>query len=356
MSRIVIGTPHRTAWPAPWAGVAMVLLVLGSMLVSSPAASGNSNRLQLPPAGRCRTVTPTPGAASSVPLAVTKASSGAAIALVSACINGTGPFPLVLDTGASVSIVDTQVVRALHLASAGAATKVVGVNCAGTARPVRIKEWSIGSVRLTGQTVESTAIPNFGLHRAPAGLLGSDILSRFGAVRIDYQGQKLLLPGPEGAETGKPGLVKGPTTIPTPPDLLVGYPSPVTVPIDIASGLTGGVLALAPVQFGTSAQRLTFAVDTGSADSSVATSAASLLNLPVTHSSAPVSGATCTSVEKLVTSGPWSLNGTPLQPQDLVRTDTPTKASTLVSGTLGSNQLSQFGSVVLDYAGARLLI
>ena len=37
----------------------------------------------------------------------------------------------------------------------------------------------------------------------PVGLLGSDVLSRFGGIRIDFAAGALVLPGPEGAPSGR---------------------------------------------------------------------------------------------------------------------------------------------------------
>jgi len=38
----------------------------------------------------------------------------------------------------------------------------------------------------------------FGTSNAPAGLLGSDVLSRFGSVRLDFRSQMLRVDGREG--------------------------------------------------------------------------------------------------------------------------------------------------------------
>ena len=44
----------------------------------------------------------------------------------------------------------------------------------------------------------------------PVGLLGSDVLSRFGAVRIDFAAGALVLPGPEGAPLAQSSPFTGP--------------------------------------------------------------------------------------------------------------------------------------------------
>jgi predicted aspartyl protease len=286
-----------------------------------------------------------------VPLAVNR-EKGQVIALVSVCIDGRGPFPLVLDSGATSSELDSQVVGAAKLPSAGKSTKVAGVSCTTAAHPVKVMNWSIGPIALQGQTVMSSSIPNFGLHQAPAGLLGSDVLSRFGAIRIDYQHQMLVLPGPEGPVATAVHVVRGPSSTPTPADLLAGYPAQTTVPMNVAYA-PHAVVAVAPVYF-SSPVEFTFIVDTGSSGSAIAMEAASSLRLSKLKKRQTVSGVACEASTPLVKSGKWSLAKTPLVAETLPTIKLPTALD--ISGLIGSNQLSRFGSIVLDYAGGRLLI
>ena len=51
----------------------------------------------------------------------------------------------------------------------------------------------------------------------PVGLLGSDVLSRFGAVRIDFAAQTLTFGGPQGPVlSNSDEEVRGPTGPPPP--------------------------------------------------------------------------------------------------------------------------------------------
>jgi predicted aspartyl protease len=332
----------------------LVLVGTGLLTVCGPLPSGASAHLHLPATkAGCSTTAPISGQAVSVPLAVTRA-KGQVIALVSVCIDGKGPFPLVLDSGATSSTVDAQVVHALHLPSAGKSTKASGASCTTTTKPVTVKKWSIGSVALQGQRIESTTIPNFGLHKAPAGLLGSDVLSRFGAVRIDYKDEKLILPGAEDPAISGEHVVAGASPPPTPSDLVAGYPALTTVSMDVVYA-QHQVVALVPVQF-SSAKKFVFIIDTGASSSAVSTTAASTLRLAKLKTRTEVSGVGCEASAAQVKSGRWSLSGVSLQEQTLTSITLPTTSSEGVSGLLGSNQLSHFGSVVLDYAGGRLLI
>ena len=48
------------------------------------------------------------------------------------------------------------------------------------------------------QQLTSATLPQIGGKGEPVGLLGSDVLARFGAVRIDFAAGDLVLPGPQG--------------------------------------------------------------------------------------------------------------------------------------------------------------
>jgi predicted aspartyl protease len=259
---------------------------------------------------------------------------------------------MVVDSGATSSELDSQVVRTLGLASAGKATKASGVSCTTTSRPVKITNWSIGSIALQGQTVGSNAIPKFGLHKAPVGLLGSDVLSRFGAIRIDYQQQKLVLPGPEGPVANGLHVVPGPSKTATPADLVAGYPAQTSIPIAVASG-GHQVIAITPVQFH-SPVKYAFMIDTGASGSAISNEAASSLKLPTLKRRVQVSGAACQQSTALVRSGTWSMSGTPLHAETLTSIKLPHANN--IFGLIGSDELSRFGSIVIDYAGGRLLV
>jgi predicted aspartyl protease len=342
------GAKVRRLKGAGW--IVVAIMVTSQFALAS--TSGGATPLTLPPtAGGCQTAAPVTGQAVSVPLAVSR-SKGQVIALVSVCINGRGPFPMVVDTGATSSELDSKVVQTLGLPSAGKATKASGVSCTTTSRPVKVTNWSIGSIALQGQTVGSNAIPKFGLHKAPVGLLGSDVLSRFGAVRIDYLQQKLVLPGPEGPVANGLHVVSGPSKMATPADLLAGYPAQTSIPIGVAS-IGHQVIAVTPVEFH-SPVKYTFMIDTGASGSAISNEAASSLKLPMLKRQVQVSGAACQQSTALVRSGKWSMSGTPLHAETLASINLPHANN--IFGLIGSDELSRFGSIVIDYAGGRLLV
>ena len=69
--------------------------------------------------------------------------------------------------------------------------KVTGVGCSETARKVRLGRWSIGGQRLPNIVATSSMIA--GANGKAFGLLGSDVLSHFGAIGLDYAHGQLTL-------------------------------------------------------------------------------------------------------------------------------------------------------------------
>jgi predicted aspartyl protease len=135
------------------------------------------------------------GEAVIVPLRVLKGQDGAALAFVPVTIEGQGPFAFVLDTGASNSLVDEDVARKLDLPLVGVAPKVRGVAGSAKAAQVQIQQWSIGDIELPPWTVISMEMKIHADGSAAVGLLGSDVLSQFDVVTVDYDRQKLILGG-----------------------------------------------------------------------------------------------------------------------------------------------------------------
>jgi predicted aspartyl protease len=129
-------------------------------------------------------------AAATVKLLILRARDGSTAALAPVVIHG-HTFPFLIDTGATRSVVDTALMKKLHLSRVGAPIRVSGVGCTSTARNVRLLHWRIGSQALPAIVVTSTRIAGANGHAF--GLLGSDVLSRFGAARIDYAHASLTL-------------------------------------------------------------------------------------------------------------------------------------------------------------------
>jgi predicted aspartyl protease len=157
------------------------LLTLATLLGTVGVLTGTNGVAASAP----RAQTPT-----TVPLIVLKTKDGQAAALVSVVIHGRA-FPFIVDTGATRTVVNLALARELHLKTIGPPIKVSGVGCVTPSRNVRLSDWSIGTQSLPAITAISVKIP-FSNGRG-FGLLGSDVLSRFGSVGIDYTRGELTL-------------------------------------------------------------------------------------------------------------------------------------------------------------------
>lgn len=122
-------------------------------------------------------------ATSSAPLVIRRLKDGEVFAFARVIVHGHA-FPFLIDTGSSQSLVDVALARQLHLKTVGRPIKVTGVGCSSTAHKVRLRNWSIGGQALPSIVAVSTVVA--GANGQAFGLLGSDVLSRFGSFAIDY--------------------------------------------------------------------------------------------------------------------------------------------------------------------------
>jgi predicted aspartyl protease len=122
-------------------------------------------------------------AQATVPLEILKAKDGETLALTVVVIHGRR-FPFLIDTGSSKTLVDDALAKTLHLKTVGKPVKVTGVGCSEGARKVRLGRWSIGGQTLP--TIVATSSVIAGANGQAFGLLGSDVLSHFGTISIDY--------------------------------------------------------------------------------------------------------------------------------------------------------------------------
>jgi hypothetical protein len=70
-----------------------------------------------------------------------------------------------------------------------------GITGGGRGQSVQVKNWRAGGVRLPADTISSFRLMT-GRGNGPAGLLGSDVLSRYGKIAVDYDKDLLLLDPP----------------------------------------------------------------------------------------------------------------------------------------------------------------
>jgi predicted aspartyl protease len=130
-------------------------------------------------------------AAQGIPLVIVHEQSGATAALVRVYIHG-HLVPMLIDTGATVTVINVTAARRLHLKAVGKPHRFCGVTGCALAHLVRVSNWNVGGV-VPLPTMAISSSPIAGLNAHPFGLLGSDVLSRFGSVTIDYANKQLIL-------------------------------------------------------------------------------------------------------------------------------------------------------------------
>lgn len=275
--------------------------------------------------------------------------SGALVA-VEVCVDHHGPYRFLVDTGSSVSVIAGPVASALGLHRAGPVLQAATALCPAKVTPVEVASWSFEGVPLHRQRLFSASLPALGGRRVD-GILGSDVLSRFGAVRIDYRSGHLTLAGTEAPAPGRAAVaVVSGGNRPTPSRLVekVRVRSPLTVITDV-----GSVVATVPVDL--HGLRASLVVDSGAAISAVTPGVAAARHLRRLSRRVRVRGVGCSATVGTVESGPWSIDGHPLPKQGLALL--PAGGAGLSGqGLLGSDVFRHYGAVVVDYRDARLLL
>lgn len=139
------------------------------------------------------------GGAEGAGVAFELAGPGEAAVLVPVHVDGEGPFQLVVDTGATLTCLDRELVERLDLPDARGQRGVgfgIGGDGGGRMRLVEVESLRVGDATaegLTACTVDLSAIRGAGI---PAeGLLGLDFLRSF-RVTFDFEARRLLLEPP----------------------------------------------------------------------------------------------------------------------------------------------------------------
>jgi hypothetical protein len=209
----------------------------------------------------------------------------------------------------------------------------------------------VAGLPLQPQTVSVAKLPHIGGPGQPDGLIGSDVWSRFGAIRLDLRHQDVVVAGPEGPPPTKERLIKTPSHAPLPPSLVHGAPMIVApMSVDVS---TAGTLIFVTVAFGSHGGN-DFTPDTGASTSLVDTSVAKSAGLAKVAARERQNTACSVVTLGEVASGRWSLAGRALPAQALLESHILTSGP--AAGLLGADVMDRFGSVVLDYRGGRFVL
>ncbi len=276
--------------------------------------------------------------------------SAGKVPTVSVCIDGKGPYPFLVSTGAGSSVVTPALARSLHLKKSDAGTAVRGVTCVASAPSAKVRKWSMSGAKLDAQRLLVAKVAAQGASPAPKGIIGSDVLQRFSAVRIDYAKSRLtLLTGERAAPTGDV-YVLGQKTARPPSALDSGAPKAGQL-LRVFESAQGTIVA-APVKIAGHTEQL--AVDSGSAGSALVPAVARSLKLKAGGSHLQVSGVGCTGSAPAYLSGSWALGGSRLASTSFAARRISGTLNTGLQGVLGADVLAADGSVIIDYEGAHL--
>ena len=331
----------------------LTMAFLGSCSSSSPTVASTA-RIAVPTFHNdCRAVSST---ATVLPVKVV-AERNLAWTFVGVCINGLGPYSFVVDTGAEVSLLDSTVAKQVAFAHQTKTFTQDSFGCRVSSSFAEMTSWSIGprSVRPEPMLVGTLANPE-----APglAGLIGSDVLSSFGAVRFDFTHQTLTVQAAQHIPTADVAASDRKPT--TPASLTRGttHSVPMNVKVldtDKVPGLDGAELAevrpTVPVSVGS--RTYAFVVDTGARGTVVGPPIATANKLtelaPPQYTYAGLGCRVKVTTDQLNT---WRLTGTALAAQPVgVNT-----LSATVPGLLGAGTLQYFSPVVVDYRDGELLL
>lgn len=338
--------PRRRLWVA----VSMVPLLLAVASCTGPGAASSrasasraSARAPLPSFAPFTSKLRIPDFTGSCPATAAPRASGGTVVIplriltpspvisqifVGVCLNGHGPYPFIVDSGSTRTIVDVALARRLGLVSASAASGMHA--CGGTARDATVR-LSAGPF-VFGQD-RQVLITGLASPSAPLmGILGADELSSFGIDRIDYQAQTLTVPAP--AAGGR-----------APASLFAGTANRIRLQ-------PSGDFQLMPAVAGDARGQLL--LDTGAQGTTLTPAFARQAHLarssPVTTRT--YAGAGCTRPVTYYTARDWSIGGFTLAPQTVGSVPD----FLVADGSLGSGTLQRYSPVVIDYRNHELLL
>jgi predicted aspartyl protease len=322
-----------------------VLSLAAGLLIAAAVFASAASAASLPShSGGCDAGT-TANGVTTIPIKVLKRGD-LVIPLVNMCFAGQGPYPMVIDTGAEFTVITTKFAKELGLKPVGSPIGAEGAGCKTKVRAYELESASVGGVELEGRSIFTVDAPEEENGEQLRGSLGADVLSRFGSVKIDFRNETLVL----GGEEEGPRFRNGQSPAPVPGALLKRKPK-LTVPMRVDAGILG-VTQTVKVGVGSTKPR-PWLIDTGSSASVIdpdivkraqlkATGTAQQTVTYCSVATVPEYRATTLTVPsgKLMPQTVGSFKGS------VGRGD----------GILGAYSLWQYGSVVFDWPGGKLLL
>jgi Aspartyl protease len=331
-----------------------------STTTSHPASTATTHHPAAPFTGKitCRHVPPSQPAVATVPVRISttstssrKTTSGTMLVTVGVCIGKRGPYPFVVDTGSTRSIIASGLASNLHLKRAGTIA-LGGSGCATTGSLVKMPVLHLKAIAIAPQQMVSANLSSWSGKRVD-GVLGSDILGRFGAIKLDLPRYTLTFAGAEGPAPVSHELILGKAGATLPTSLLRGPPA-AQVPLTIVQS-PGSIATFTYVSVAHQGP-YAFLVDTGSPTSSISTTAGFHLLLADKGTATAPGGVGCAGT--VPTLAPTSVVMGSAPPSTLalraVKIKGPQRAG--IVGALGLDVLGTYGAIIVDYQGGNLAL
>lgn len=286
----------------------------------------------------------------AIPFSEQTTTAGGPLVVVAVCVNGQGPYPFAVATGQGTSVVSPALKQSLKLPASASSATVLGATCQTTAPTTSVQSVSLAGISLAPQAFLVATVPGLGARLAPVGIIGSDVLARFGAVRVDYRTKMLTLARPERPAPSGNTIIFGQTGA-SPPNGFVKSGPELGVVLGVAESPTS---ALVSTMVSIAGVKESFIVDSGSSSSSIATDTASTLELSTGTTTAAKAGVGCTGNTSTYTSGSWTAGGAALPSTLLAAQTFAGPANRGLEGALGADVLQTYRSFIVDYGGAHL--
>jgi Aspartyl protease len=336
------------------------LIVLAGCAGQKASSSTPSITVPLPVfPGDCASSPVPAGGHSTIPVKLVRepASRPSAVEIAAGvCVNGHGPFTFFVDTGAAVTVIDSGLAHRLGLGTVGDAVPNHTFGCDSSLGFLPALTLSVGGVALTPQPVAtgrlaSPEIPELG------GLIGADILSRFGAVRIDYDHQAITV-GPEGDEPAASVHGDGGSSAAT-SSLGAGTVSVIPADVHVATAPIPGAAHAGSTTFVSMQVSVvvgrhsgSFAVDTGAAQTAFSPPLARQAGRRVGPTQTFYGGLDCRIRVQPYAIFSWRIGEVELSPQVVAAAPVPKEWD----GLLGSGTLQRYSPVVVDFKDGALLL
>jgi predicted aspartyl protease len=275
------------------------------------------------------------GDAKTVPIVVRRQGTGLAV-YVRVLIRGR-TFLLKLDTGASRSVISTALAQTLGLSRDGRSRTASTIGCQTASQPVTISRWAIAHIPLPQMTISSqnTVVVGPRIGGMPvSGLLGSDVLARFGIVTLNFPARQLILRS--GVPHGGKAIV-----------------------MQVHHGKLGARYETTQVKIGR-APTESWLLDTGAENTLIVAATPAASGLPQAGPLIPVQGAAgCLSQVRPVAINQWTAGGLKLAPATALSFSSSSGSlfgPTNIAGAVGADILGRFKTATFDFSADRVIL